>query len=56
MEEDIDYLIGLKSGKLAVDLDQKYIIQSHTVGSNWAKNIYYNYKYRLVLIKKLVLS
>ena len=24
-----------------------------TVGRNWAKNIYYNYKYRLLLIKKI---
>ena len=26
---------------------------SGTVGKNWAKNLYYNYKYRLVLIKKI---
>ena len=35
-------------------LDEKvYHFVSVTVGKNWAKNIYYNYKYRLLLIKKL---
>ena len=55
-EEDIELSHRFKKvgGKLAVDLDQKiYHSVSHTVGSNWAKNIYYNYKYRLVLIKKI---
>jgi GT2 family glycosyltransferase len=55
-EEDIELSNRLKntSGKIAVDLDQKiYHSVSHTVGSNWAKNIYYNYKYRLVLLKKI---
>ena len=55
-EEDIELSYRLKktSGILAVDLDQKIFHEvSHTVGKNWAKNIYYNYKYRLVLIKKI---
>ena len=55
-EEDIElsYRIKKNGGELAVDLDQKIFHSvSHTVGSNWAKNIYYNYKYRLVLIKKI---
>ncbi len=55
-EEDIELSHRFKKvgGKLAVDLDQKiYHSVSHTVGNNWAKNIYYNYKYRLVLIKKI---
>ena len=44
--------IDLKNGgELVVDLDQKIFHSvSHTVGSNWAKNIYYNYKY-IMLIK-----
>lgn len=55
-EEDIELSHRLKktSGRIAVDLDQKiYHSISHTVGANWAKNIYYNYKYRLLLIKKI---
>ena len=55
-EEDIELSHRFKKigGKLAVDLDQKiYHSVSYTVGSNWAKTIYYNYKYRLVLIKKI---
>ena len=55
-EEDIELSHRFKKigGKLAIDLDQKiYHSVSHTVGSNWAKTIYYNYKYRLVLIKKI---
>ncbi len=55
-EEDIELSHRLKktAGKIAVDLDQKiYHSVSHTVGGNWAKNIYYNYKYRLLLIKKI---
>jgi GT2 family glycosyltransferase len=55
-EEDIELSDRLKktSGKIVVDLDQKiYHSVSHTVGANWAKNIYYNYKYRLLLLKKI---
>lgn len=55
-EEDIELSHRLKKigCKLFVDLDQKiYHSISHTVGANWAKTIYYNYKYRLVLIKKI---
>tara|TARA_Y100000992_G_scaffold293385_1_gene251951 strand:- start:11959 stop:13032 length:1074 start_codon:yes stop_codon:yes gene_type:complete len=55
-EEDIELSHRLKKtyGTLFVDLDQKiYHSVSHTVGANWAKNIYYNYKYRLVLVKKI---
>ena len=55
-EEDIELSHRFKKigGKLFVDLDQKiYHSVSHTVGTNWAKTIYYNYKYRLVLIKKI---
>ena len=55
-EEDIELSYRLKktNGKLGVDLDQKiYHAVSHTVGKNWAKNIYYNYKYRLVLLRKI---
>ena len=55
-EEDIELSFRLKKtkGKIAIDLDQKIFHSvSHTVGANWAKNIYYNYKYRLVLIKKI---
>jgi hypothetical protein len=37
-----------------VDLNEKiFHAVSHTVGKNWAKNIYYNYKYRLLLVKKI---
>ena len=55
-EEDIElsYRLLKTKGKLVVDLDQKiYHSVSYSVGKNWAKNIYYNYKYRLVLIKKI---
>ena len=55
-EEDIELSYRFKKigGKLAVDLDQKiYHSVSYTVDKNWAKTIYYNYKYRLVLIKKI---
>ena len=55
-EEDIELSHRFKKvgGELAIDLDQKiYHSVSHTVGTNWAKTIYYNYKYRLVLIKKI---
>ena len=55
-EEDIELSHRLKKtqGKLMVDLDQKiYHAVSHTIGKNWAKNVYYNYKYRLVLLNKI---
>tara|TARA_B100000902_G_scaffold385012_1_gene425869 strand:- start:12564 stop:13640 length:1077 start_codon:yes stop_codon:yes gene_type:complete len=55
-EEDIELSHRFKKigGRLVVDLNQKiYHSVSHTVGSNWAKTIYYNYKYRLLLIKKI---
>ncbi len=55
-EEDIELSNRFKKvgGELAIDLNQKiYHSVSHTVGTNWAKTIYYNYKYRLVLIKKI---
>tara|TARA_B100001175_G_scaffold314704_1_gene324605 strand:+ start:900 stop:1985 length:1086 start_codon:yes stop_codon:yes gene_type:complete len=55
-EEDTELSTRLKDNKdsLKVDLNQKiYHHVSSTVGKNWAKNIYYNYKYRLVLIKKI---
>ena len=55
-EEDIELSYRLKKtkGKLVVDLNEKiYHAVSYTVGKNWAKNIYYNYKYRLVLLKKI---
>ncbi len=55
-EEDIELSYRLSESKesLWADLDEKiYHHVSETVGKNWAKNIYYNYKYRLVLIKKI---
>ena len=55
-EEDIELSHRFKKfgGQLFIDLDQKiYHSVSHTVGTNWAKTIYYNYKYRLLLIKKI---
>ena len=55
-EEDIELSYRFKNfgGELFIDLDQKiYHSVSHTVGTNWAKTIYYNYKYRLLLIKKI---
>ena len=55
-EEDTELSFRLKKngGYLMADLDQKiYHHVSLTVGSNWSKNIYYNYKYRLLLIKKI---
>ena len=55
-EEDIELSHRLRKsgGKLLIDLDQKiYHSVSYTVGMNWAKTIYYNYKYRLLLIKKI---
>ena len=55
-EEDIELSHRFKKigGKLVIDLNQRiYHSVSHTVGANWAKTIYYNYKYRLVLIKKI---
>ena len=55
-EEDIELSHRFKKigGRLVVDLNQKiYHSVSYTVNNNWAKTIYYNYKYRLVLIKKI---
>lgn len=55
-EEDIELSCRLSETKesLWADLDEKiYHHVSGTVGKNWAKNVYYNYKYRLVLIKKI---
>ena len=55
-EEDIELSHRFKKigGELFIDLDQKiYHSVSHTVGTNWAKSIYYNYKYRLLLINKI---
>jgi GT2 family glycosyltransferase len=55
-EEDVELSLRLKDNEdaLKIDLNEKiYHHVSHTVGKNWAKNIYYNYKYRLVLIKKI---
>ena len=55
-EEDIELSQRLKKvgGSLVVDLNQKiYHSVSYTVNNNWAKTIYYNYKYRLLLIKKI---
>ena len=55
-EEDIELSHRFKNigGRLAVDLNQKiYHSVSYTVNHNWAKTIYYNYKYRLLLIKKI---
>ena len=55
-EEDVELSVRMKDSKdsLKVDLNEKtYHYVSHTVGKNWAKTIYYNYKYRLVLIKKI---
>ena len=55
-EEDIElsYRLKKKGGELYIDLNEKiYHDVSSTVGKNWGKNIYYNYKYRLVLINKI---
>ena len=55
-EEDIELSQRFRKhgGKLYVDLNQKiYHSVSYTVNNNWAKTIYYNYKYRLLLIKKI---
>ncbi len=55
-EEDIELSHRFKKigGSLYVDLNQKiYHSVSYTVNNNWAKTIYYNYKYRLLLIKKI---
>ncbi len=55
-EEDIElsYRLLKTKGDLYIDLNEKiFHAVSHTVGKNWAKNIYYNYKYRLLLIKKI---
>jgi len=55
-EEDIELSQRFRKfgAKLFVDLNQKiYHSVSYTVNNNWAKTIYYNYKYRLLLIKKI---
>ena len=55
-EEDIELSHRLKQigGELLIDLNQRiYHSVSSTVGTNWAKTTYYNYKYRLVLINKI---
>ena len=55
-EEDIELSFRLSdtSESLKIDLDTKvYHHVSSTVGKNWGKNIYYNYKYRLLLVKKI---
>lgn len=55
-EEDVELSVRLKNSKdsLKVDLNEKvYHYVSHTVGKNWGKTIYYNYKYRLLLIYKI---
>ena len=55
-EEDIELSHRFKKsgGRLVVDLNQKiYHSVSYTVGKNWAKALYYNYKYRLLLVKKI---
>ncbi len=55
-EEDIELSHRFKKtgGRLVVDLNRKiYHSVSYTVNHNWAKTIYYNYKYRLLLIKKI---
>ena len=55
-EEDIElsHRLSKMRGKLYVDLNEKIFHSvSHTVGKNWAKNVYYNYKYRLLLVKKI---
>ena len=55
-EEDIELSCRLlkTKGDLYMDLNEKiFHAVSHTVGKNWAKNVYYNYKYRLLLVKKI---
>jgi len=55
-EEDTELSFRLADSpeSLKIDLNQKiYHHVSATVGENWGKNIYYNYKYRLLLIKKI---
>ena len=55
-EEDTELSIRLikNGGYLMADLNERiYHHISLTVGTNWSKNIYYNYKYRLLLIKKI---
>ena len=55
-EEDTELSFRLTDSpeSLKIDLNQKiYHHVSATVGENWGKNIYYNYKYRLLLIKKI---
>ena len=55
-EEDTELSFRLTDSpeSLKIDLNQKiYHHVSATVGENWGKNIYYNYKYRLLLVKKI---
>ncbi len=55
-EEDVELSCRLKKNKdsLKVDLNEKIFHDiSSTVGTNWGKNVYYNYKYRLLLVKKI---
>jgi GT2 family glycosyltransferase len=55
-EEDTELSFRLIDSpeSLKIDLNQKiYHHISATVGENWGKNIYYNYKYRLLLVKKI---
>jgi len=55
-EEDteLSFRLADSSESLKIDLNQKiYHHVSATVGENWGKNVYYNYKYRLLLIKKI---
>ncbi len=55
-EEDVELSFRLKKNKdsLKVDLNEKIFHDiSSTVGTNWGKNVYYNYKYRLLLVKKI---
>ena len=55
-EEDTELSFRLVDSpeSLKIDLDQKiYHHVSATVGENWGKNIYYNYKYRLLLVQKI---
>ena len=55
-EEDVELSHRLKKDKdsLKVDLNEKIFHDiSSTVGTNWGKNVYYNYKYRLLLVKKI---
>ena len=55
-EEDIElsHRLSKMRGKLYVDLNEKIFHSvSHTVGKNWAKNVYYNLYIDYCLLKKL---